>query len=74
MSLTSRRRTQAVTATKVSLDLYVKVHELWLESSKTAVAEVFYTIQPLATSAVIEGEQRGGNIMGIEEVAQNCKS
>ncbi|RYP67413.1 hypothetical protein DL771_007244 [Monosporascus sp. 5C6A] len=67
----SARRTQAVTGTKVSLDLYVKVHELWLEMNNTAVAEIFYTIQPLASRAVREGEHKGGNTMGIEEVPQN---
>ncbi|EMR72870.1 putative fad linked oxidase-like protein [Eutypa lata UCREL1] len=67
----SARRTQAVTATKVSFDLYVKVHEIWLETIKTATAEIFYTIQPLASSAVTEGEHRGGNIMGIKKIAQS---
>ncbi|KAI1395617.1 6-hydroxy-D-nicotine oxidase [Hypoxylon fuscum] len=67
----SARRTQSVTSTKVSLDHYLKVHELWLEANKTAVAEISYTIQPLASSAVTEGEWRGGNIVGIEKLAQN---
>ncbi|KAK6829828.1 6-hydroxy-D-nicotine oxidase [Apiospora arundinis] len=40
------------TTTKVSLDLYIKSHELYLETIKTSVANVFYTIQPLSSSAV----------------------
>ncbi|KAK7952974.1 6-hydroxy-D-nicotine oxidase [Apiospora saccharicola] len=68
----SARRTQSMTTTKVSLDLYIESHELYLEAIKTSAAELFYTIQPVACSVMQEGEDRGGNIMGIEKVAQDC--
>ncbi|KAI0196912.1 6-hydroxy-D-nicotine oxidase [Astrocystis sublimbata] len=67
----SARRTQAAATIKVDLDLYVKAHELYIERNKTAVSDVFYTIQPLSRSAVRQGEEKGGNIMGIPDVAQN---
>ncbi|KAK7983227.1 hypothetical protein PG989_010629 [Apiospora arundinis] len=47
-----RRTKSTTTTTKVSLDLYIKSHELYLETIKTSVANVFYTIQPLSSSAV----------------------
>lgn len=61
-----------MTATKVSLDLYIKSHELYVEAIKTSAADLFYTIQPVACSAVQKGEERGDNVMGIEKVAQDC--
>ncbi|KAK5628867.1 hypothetical protein RRF57_004582 [Xylaria bambusicola] len=67
----SARRTQAAATTKVDLDLYIKAHELYVEANKTAVSDIFYTIQPLSRSAVQQGEEKGGNIMGIPEAPQN---
>ncbi|KAK8137284.1 6-hydroxy-D-nicotine oxidase [Apiospora sp. TS-2023a] len=62
---------ESMTATKVSLDLYIKSHELYLAAIRTSAAGLFYTIQPVTCSAVREGEDRGGNIMGVEKVAQD---
>ncbi|KAI1348002.1 6-hydroxy-D-nicotine oxidase [Xylaria sp. FL0043] len=67
----SARRTQSAATIKVDLDLYIKAHELYIEANKTSVSDIFYTIQPLSTSAVQQGEAKGGNIMGIPRVAQN---
>ncbi|KAI0802769.1 hypothetical protein GGR55DRAFT_682876 [Xylaria sp. FL0064] len=67
----SVRRTQSAATIKVDLDLYIKAHELYIEANKTSVSDIFYTIQPLSTSAVQQGEAKGGNIMGIPKVAQN---
>ncbi|KAI1273202.1 hypothetical protein F5Y07DRAFT_402687 [Xylaria sp. FL0933] len=67
----SAQRTQSAATIKVDLDLYIKAHELYVEASKTSVFDIFYTIQPLSTSAVQQGEAKGGNIMGIPKVAQN---
>lgn len=38
-----------------------------------AGAVVHYTIFPVGSSSVQAGEDRGGNIMGIEKVPQTCK-
>ncbi|KAI0160522.1 6-hydroxy-D-nicotine oxidase [Xylariaceae sp. FL1272] len=68
----SARRTQSTTTIKVDLKLYIMAHELYIEKVKTSVAsDIFYTIQPLSCRAVQQGEERGGNIMGIPKVAQN---
>ncbi len=49
------------------------MHEYFLEVTKTAPGELFYTIQPLSTRAVQEGTRLGGNILGLEEVPQTCE-
>ncbi|KAI1264929.1 6-hydroxy-D-nicotine oxidase [Xylariaceae sp. FL1019] len=67
----SARRTQSATTMKVDLDLYIKAHRLYIEKLKTAVSDIFYTIQPLSSRAVQQGEEKGDNIMGIPKLAQN---
>ncbi|KAH9993467.1 6-hydroxy-D-nicotine oxidase [Xylariaceae sp. FL0662B] len=64
------RHTASIATTKVSHDLYVEVHELWLERLNTASAEMSYSIQPLAVSGIKAGEERGGNILGLDVVPQ----
>ncbi|KAI1073527.1 6-hydroxy-D-nicotine oxidase [Whalleya microplaca] len=64
------RRTASTATTKVSYDLYVEVHKLWLEMNKTTTAQMSYTIQPLAVSGVEAGEERSRNSIGLEKVPQ----
>lgn len=51
------------------------VHERYLELLKSDMpsANLSYTIQPVAESAVAAGQDRGGNSLGLELVSQACK-
>lgn len=75
LTYTYRRKIGTLT-TKISADLYNDVNKLWQEATKKVPegAALHYTIQPLTTSAVQAGRDRGGNMLGLEKVPQNCKS
>ncbi|KAI0154982.1 6-hydroxy-D-nicotine oxidase [Xylariaceae sp. FL1272] len=66
----SARRTQSTATTKFSLELYVKAHEAFLEADSTSPADLFYTIQPISTSAVDKGIVTGPNILGLDRLPQ----
>lgn len=69
------RRKIGTLTTKLSSDLYNEVNEIWQEVSKKVPdgAMLHYTIQPLTTLAVQAGEDRGGNMLGLQKVPQCCK-
>ena len=69
------RREPYAASTQVDHDLYVDVHERYLELLKTDMptANLSYTIQPVAKYAVRAGQERGGNSLGLEAVPQACK-
>ncbi|KAI0416798.1 hypothetical protein F5X98DRAFT_342868 [Xylaria grammica] len=66
------KRTIGTVTTKVSYDLYIEVYKSWkqLVGELPTGVEFHYTIQPVSASAVQAGEDRGGNIMGLEKVSQ----
>lgn len=70
----SRREPYAV-STHVDHNLYVEVHERYVELLKTDMptANLSYTIQPVARAAVKAGQERGGNALGLEVTPQSCK-
>ncbi|KAK7737297.1 hypothetical protein SLS53_006600 [Cytospora paraplurivora] len=70
---TPLKRKIGTLTTKISADLYNEVNQLWQEATKKVPegAMLHYTIQPLTTSAVQAGHDRGGNMLGLEKVPQN---
>ncbi|ROV99464.1 hypothetical protein VMCG_06301 [Cytospora schulzeri] len=68
----SLKRKIGTLTTRLGSDLYNEVHELYQEVIKKVPqgAMLHYTIQPLSTLAVQAGEDRGGNMMGLEKVPQ----
>ncbi|KAI1492419.1 hypothetical protein F5X96DRAFT_691612 [Biscogniauxia mediterranea] len=66
------KRAISTVATKVSNDLYAEVHKAWLDATKKLPpgTTLSYTIQPVSKAAVRAGKDRGGNILGLEEVSQ----
>lgn len=68
-------RKLATISTKLSSELYSEITQAWQEASAKLPegAVLHYTIQPVASSSVQAGEDRGGNIMGLEKVPQTCK-
>ncbi|KAI1498610.1 hypothetical protein F5X99DRAFT_392817 [Biscogniauxia marginata] len=69
----SNKRAVSTVTTKVSSDLYADVHKAWLDVSKKLPAgtTLSYTIQPVSKAAVKAGRDRGGNVLGLEEVSQS---
>jgi hypothetical protein len=70
------RREPHVVGHGLDVDLYVDIHERYLRllnSSTTSTANLSYTIQPMGVAGVQAGEDRGGNALGIQRVAQTCK-
>ncbi|KAK7751446.1 hypothetical protein SLS62_006531 [Diatrype stigma] len=67
------RRAHATTSSTVSKQLYVQVHELRneLRGAHPKMANLSYTIQPLSTTAIQIGQDRGTNTMGIQNVPQS---
>jgi hypothetical protein len=61
--------------TKISQELYEAVHLCWKEvvEQLPRTADLHWTIQPLSQAAVTTGKERGGNILGLEDVPQSCK-
>ncbi|KAI5926035.1 hypothetical protein F4810DRAFT_708117 [Camillea tinctor] len=66
------KRAISTVATKVSNELYAEVHKAWLDATKKLPpgTTLSYTIQPVSKAAVKAGKDRGGNILGLEEVSQ----
>ncbi|KAI0379083.1 hypothetical protein F5Y04DRAFT_290559 [Hypomontagnella monticulosa] len=58
--------------TKVSHELYVGVYKCYLDviSKLPSNITLHYTIQPVSTAGIQAGEDRGGNIMGLEKLPQ----
>ncbi|PYH81523.1 FAD-binding domain-containing protein [Aspergillus uvarum CBS 121591] len=69
--LPGKRAISSVT-TRVSHDLYDRVYQCWaqLRATLPVGCVLHYTIQPMGTAGVQAGRNRGGNIMGLEEVPQ----
>lgn len=69
------RREPYAASTRIDHDLYVDVHERYLELLKTDMpsANLSYTIQPVSKATVMAGQQRGGNALGLEVTPQSCK-
>jgi hypothetical protein len=66
------KRAVASVTTKFSQKLYDEVHLKWTEAVKKLPEGglLYYTIQPVGTSAVQIGQERGGNILGLKNVPQ----
>ncbi|KAI0598802.1 6-hydroxy-D-nicotine oxidase [Biscogniauxia sp. FL1348] len=66
------RRQYASQASKVDTDFYVDVYEHYQQVVKKypAAGNLSYTIQPTSTATIDAGEERGGNILGLEKVPQ----
>ncbi|KAI1169675.1 6-hydroxy-D-nicotine oxidase [Nemania sp. FL0916] len=66
------RRQYASQSSKVSVDLYIKVYEVYQEIVQKygEATNLSYSLQPAPTAAIKLGQSRGGNIMGLEEVPQ----
>ncbi|KHN93733.1 FAD-binding, type 2 [Metarhizium album ARSEF 1941] len=60
--------------TKISPKLYQEVHQLWrnIVDQLSLTADLHWSIQPLTQAAVMAGRNRGGNILGLENVSQSC--
>ncbi|KAI1394750.1 hypothetical protein F4819DRAFT_501584 [Hypoxylon fuscum] len=60
--------------TKISHELYEKGHRIWKEVVEQLphTVDLHWSIQPLTREAVRAGENRGGNILGMEKVPQSC--
>lgn len=71
------RRYIAAATTLVDSGLYLENHRHFLqvlENSKTSLAaNMSYTIQPVASATVRQGNDQRGNTLGLEEVPQTCK-
>ncbi|KAI1387334.1 6-hydroxy-D-nicotine oxidase [Hypoxylon trugodes] len=66
------RRLAYTTTTKVSYDLYIDIHNLWLEGkTKYPGVNLWYSIQPASPATAQIGEDRGGNSLGLEKVSQS---
>ncbi|KAI1245349.1 hypothetical protein MGN70_012239 [Eutypa lata] len=67
-----QKRTIGSVTTKVSTDLYVEVYKSYLEviNGLPSGITLHYTIQPVSSTGVQVGEDRGGNTMGLEKVSQ----
>ncbi|KAF3067391.1 Bifunctional solanapyrone synthase [Daldinia childiae] len=65
----------ATMTTKISCELYEKGHRLWKDivEKLPRTVDLHWTIQPLTQEAVRAGEDRGGNVLGLEKVPQSCK-
>lgn len=61
--------------TKISHELYEKGHRIWKEVVEQLphTVDLHWSIQPLTREAVRAGENRGGNILGMEKVPQSCE-
>jgi hypothetical protein len=70
----NRRAISSVT-TKVSRELYAEIFEAWEEVCKKLPTGVnlHFTIQPVSSGGVQAGDNRGGNILGLEKVPQCCQ-
>ncbi|KAI0107055.1 hypothetical protein GGR51DRAFT_517226 [Nemania sp. FL0031] len=66
------RRIVGTVTTKVSYDFYLAVHEMWLKTVKEhpELSSLQYNIQPASSTTAQIGEDNGGNILGLEKVAQ----
>lgn len=70
------RRLPSTATTTYDLDFYVRHHESFLSTvakyPSLSSANISYTIAPLASTAVLEGSNRGGNSLGLDAVPQTC--
>ncbi|RAL04565.1 FAD-binding oxidoreductase [Aspergillus ibericus CBS 121593] len=67
-----RKRAISTITTKVSVELYEDVYTLWngVRSTLPDGCILHYTIQPMSAAGVRAGEERGGNVLGLEGVGQ----
>lgn len=62
--------------TRISHELYVEGHQCYKEivAHLPDSVSLHWSIQPLTQAAVAAGKDRGGNILGLENVSQSCKN
>lgn len=61
--------------TKVSCEFYEEAHRLWkaVVEHLPRTVDLHWSIQPLTQAAIMAGQDRGGNIMGLQDLPQSCK-
>ncbi|GAW14087.1 hypothetical protein ANO14919_034790 [Xylariales sp. No.14919] len=66
------RRMVSTVSTKVSYDFYIAVHQFWLDTANKypEIGSLSYNIQPVSSTTVQIGRDKGGNVLGLEKVAQ----
>ncbi|KAJ3554311.1 hypothetical protein NPX13_g10647 [Xylaria arbuscula] len=66
------RRLVSTITTKLSHDFYMDVHQLWLDTKKEypEIGNLSYNIQPMPSMTARIGEDKSGNLLGLQQVAQ----
>ncbi|KAL5114029.1 hypothetical protein ACEQ8H_008085 [Pleosporales sp. CAS-2024a] len=60
--------------TQIDDRMYNEIHLCWKEivEQLPRTADLHWSVQPLSLAAVTAGKERGGNILGLQDISQSC--